>query len=52
MQQVVSFEDVKEGIKVQLRDEKAAPFIASVRDKADVKFTGEETARPQIVPQQ
>jgi peptidyl-prolyl cis-trans isomerase C len=52
MQQVVPFEDVKEGIKVQLRDEKAAPFIASVRDKADVKFTGEETARPQIVPQQ
>ena len=52
-QQLVAFEDVKEGIKVQLRDEKAAPFIDSVRDKADVKFIGEdESGRPEIVPQQ
>ena len=52
-QQLVAFEDVKEGIKVQLRDEKAAPFIDSVRDKADVKFIGEdESVRPEIVPQQ
>ncbi|MEO0961490.1 MAG: peptidylprolyl isomerase [Pseudomonadota bacterium] len=54
MQQLVAFEDVKESIKVQLRDEKAAPFIDSVRAKADIKFTGEDEAgaRPQIVPQQ
>ena len=52
-QQLVAFEDVKEGIKVQLRDEKAAPFIDNVRDKADVKFIGEdESGRPEIVPQQ
>ncbi|WP_461494928.1 peptidylprolyl isomerase [Pyruvatibacter sp.] len=53
-QQLVAFDDVKESIKGQLRDEKAAPFIDSVRDKADIKFTGEDEAgaRPQIVPQQ
>lgn len=51
-QQLVAFDDVKEGIKVQLRDEKAAPFIDSVRNKADVKFVGEESGRPEIVPQQ
>jgi len=52
MQEVVAFEDVKEGIKAQLRDEKAAPYIASVRENADVVIAGEENARPQIVPQQ
>ncbi|MGD1934933.1 MAG: peptidylprolyl isomerase [Candidatus Phaeomarinobacter sp.] len=52
-QQLVAFDDVKEGIKVQLRDEKAAPFIDSVRNKADVAFVGEdESGRPEIVPQQ
>jgi len=51
-QQFVAFDDVKEGIKVQLRDEKAAPFIDSVRNKADVKFVGEENGRPQFVPHQ
>jgi peptidyl-prolyl cis-trans isomerase C len=53
-QQLVAFDDVKESIKGQLRDEKAAPFIDSVRQKADIKFTGEDEAgaRPQIVPQQ
>lgn len=52
MQQLVAFDDVKEGIKVQLRDEKAAPFIESVRNKAEVVFVEDESTRPQIVPQQ
>jgi len=52
MQELVPFEDVKEGIKVQLRDEKAAPFIDSVREKAQVEFAGSAESRPEIVPQQ
>ncbi len=51
-QQLVAFEDVKDGIKAQLREEKAAPFIEGVRNEAEVVFPGENATRPQIVPSQ